>query len=243
MIHKKFSQLKIKINNQRDISCTTVRLVIFMSAIKGSQKWIQKLINDNPEILNSLIKTKLSLAKDEKITWVSPKAKDKYLEYRDSAFLEKLDIKLENYPLGNFWSRSGPRWDGLGKSSSGKIFLVEAKSHIPELISTLKATKKDSRTKILSSLEETKIQFGVKSSYDWTSPFYQYCNRIAHVHLLRKNNYLAFLVNIYFVNDLEMDGPKSEAEWKGAIRLLHRCLGLRENLIENLVVDLFVDVP
>ena len=213
-----------------------------MAAEKGSQKWIQVLVNDHPELLNSKIRKSLNLPEDEMITWVSPKADDGYLEYRGRAFLEKLDIKLERYPLRDFWPRSGPRWDGLGKSSSGKIFLVEAKSHIPELISTLKATKEDSIRKILGSLEETKIQFAVKSSYDWTTLFYQYANRIAHVHLLRKNNILAFLVNVYFLNDAELDGPQTADEWKGAIRLLHRCLGLRENLIQQLVVDLFVDV-
>jgi hypothetical protein len=213
-----------------------------MAAKKGSQKWIQRLVNDHPDLLNSQIRTRLNLTEDEDINWISPKAEDDYAEYYDEAFLEKLEIKLEKYPLKDFWPRSGPRWDGLGKSSSGKIFLVEAKSHIPELISTLKATKEASKTKILSSLEETKKRFGVKSDYDWTKTFYQYANRLAHVYLLRKNNVPAFLVNIYFLNDLEMDGPQSADEWKGAIRLQHRCLGLRENLLEKLVVDIFVDV-
>jgi len=213
-----------------------------MLADKGSQKWIQRLVNDHSELLNSAIRDSLNLDEDEKITWVSPKAEDNYLEYRGRAFLDKLDIKLEKYPLRDFWPRSGPRWDGLGKSSSGKIFLVEAKSHIPELISSLKATNEASKTKILSSLEETKKRFGVKSTYDWTTPFYQYANRLAHIHLLRKNDVPAFLINIHFLNDLEMKGPQSADEWSGAIRLLHRCLGLRENLLESLVVDIFVDV-
>jgi len=213
-----------------------------LSANKGSKKWIQKLVNDHSELLNSSIKKRLNLAEDETISWYSPKAEDDYLEYRDGAFLEKLGIKLEKYPLRDFWPKSGPRWDGLGKGSSGKIFLVEAKSHIPEMISSLKATSKASKTKILGSLEETKKWFGVKSDYDWTTPFYQYANRIAHVYLLRKNDLPAFLVNVHFLNDSEMDGPQSAVEWRGAIRLMHRCLGLRENLIENLVADVFIDV-
>jgi hypothetical protein len=213
-----------------------------LSADKGSKKWIQKLVNDHSELLNSSIKKSLNLAEDETIFWYSPKAEDDYLEYRDGAFLEKLGIKLEKYPLRDFWPKSGPRWDGLGKGSSGKIFLMEAKSHIPELTSSLKATSEASKTKILSSLEETKKRFGVKSNYDWTTPFYQYANRIAHVYLLRKNDLPAFLVNIYFLNDSEMDGPQSADEWRGAIRLMQGCLGLRENLIENLISDVFIDV-
>jgi hypothetical protein len=39
-----------------------------------------------------------------------------------------------------------------------------------------------------------------------------------------------------------MNGPSNEEEWKGAIMLLHRCLGLREHLLEKWVVDIFIDV-
>jgi hypothetical protein len=42
-----------------------------------------------------------------------------------------------------------------GKSSSEKLFLVEAKSHISEFISTLKAENKNSIKRITKSLEDT----------------------------------------------------------------------------------------
>jgi hypothetical protein len=50
-------------------------------------------------------------------------------------FLDLLDIKLPNVSLSDFWLSRGPVWDGLGISDSGKIFLVEAKSHIAEVLS------------------------------------------------------------------------------------------------------------
>ena len=215
---------------------------IQQKALKGSQIWIQQLINEKPDILNKQLRTKLDMPKVEKIKWLSPLKEDEYAEYRDEAFLERLGAKLELYPLKDFWPKMGPQWDGLGKSSSGNLFLVEAKSHIPELISTFKGTNKASVDRILSSLEETKKRFGVKADYLWSKPFYQYVNRLAHVSLLRKNKLDAWLVNVYFVDDVEMEGPKTADEWKGTIRLLHRCLGLRENLLQNLVVDIFVDV-
>jgi hypothetical protein len=211
-------------------------------AVKGSQKWIQILINEKADMLNEQLRIKLEMFEDEKIEWLSPLKEDDYAEYRDEAFLERLGVKLQLYPLKDFWPSRGPQWDGLGKSSSGKLFLVEAKSHIPELISTFKGTNKASIDKILNSLEETKKQFGVKADYDWTKPFYQYVNRLAHIYLLRKNKRDAWLVNVYFVNDSEMKGPESADEWKGAIRLLHRCLGIKEYLILKWVVDVFVDV-
>ena len=54
-------------------------------AKKGSQKWIQKLINDKPEILNSQIWSTLNFSEKEHIQWFSPLKNDDYAEYRDQA--------------------------------------------------------------------------------------------------------------------------------------------------------------
>ena len=104
-------------------------------AIKGSQKWIQKLVNKKPDLLTSLIRTQLDLPETDTITWLSPIAEDGFAEYQDQAFLDLLDITLTNVPLSDFWPLKGPVWDGLGKSETGKVFLVEAKSHISEVLS------------------------------------------------------------------------------------------------------------
>lgn len=206
-------------------------------AKKGSQRMIQKLVNEQPEVLTNAINDILGIS--DEIVWVSPKRDDNYAEYRDQAFLERLGIK--EVDLSAFWPINGPQWDALGKGTSEKLFLVEAKSHIPELISECKASEQ-SIDKIKSSLEATKKRFNVQTAYDWTKPFYQYANRLAHVNWLNENGFNAWLVNVYAVNDEEMDGPKCIEEWLGAIRLLHRCLGIRENLIEKLVIDVFIDV-
>jgi hypothetical protein len=212
-------------------------------ATKGSQKWIQQTITENPESLNKQLRAKLGVSKDDEIEWLSPLESDEYAEYRDEAFLERLGVALELCPLKSFWPSRGPQWDALGKSSSGKLFLVEAKSHIPELISTFKGTNQYSIAKIQRSLDKTKEHFGVKKDYDWLySCFYQYANRLAHVYLLRENKLDAWLINVYFLKDKEMDGPKTEDEWRGALRLLHRCLGLREHLLQKVIIDVFIDV-
>jgi hypothetical protein len=39
-----------------------------------------------------------------------------------------------------------------------------------------------------------------------------------------------------------MDGPLSAVEWRGAIRLLHRCLGLNDHLLKNRVIEVFIDI-
>lgn len=103
-------------------------------------------------------------------------------------------------------------------------FLVEAKSHIPELFSKCK-TSKQSMEKIKSSLEATKKRLNVPTVYDWTKPFYQYANRLAHVNWLNENGDNAWLVNVYAVNDNEMDCPKCIEEWLGANKLLLDALG------------------
>ena len=54
-------------------------------AAKGSRKWIQKLVNGNPELLNAEITKQLTLCAHESIAWLSPRAEDGYAEYRDQA--------------------------------------------------------------------------------------------------------------------------------------------------------------
>jgi hypothetical protein len=120
-----------------------------------------------------------------------------------------------------------------------RVFLVEAKSHIPELISSIQAKNPKSIKIICDSLEKTKRQLGSKTNFDWSKTFNQYANRLAHVNFLRGLYIPAYLVCVYFVNDLEMKEPTSVDEWKGAIRLLHRCLGLRDHFLQKWIVDVF----
>jgi len=211
-------------------------------AERGSQKWLQKLINEKANLIDAQLKQNLSLPQDEHIEWLSPLKKYNYAEYYDEAFLEKLGLAAKIPNLRKFWPKSGPRWDGMGRSSSQKVFLVEAKSHIPELISTLKAKNPDSIDKIQKSLNQTKKDLGSKTDFDWSKTFYQYANRLAHVHFLRQNEVVAYFVSVYFLNDLQMKGPKTVDEWSGALRLLHRCLGLEEHILSKLVTEVFIDV-
>ena len=144
--------------------------------------------------------------------------------------------------MDEFWPARGPQWDALGRTSLGKVLLVEAKSHIPELISSLQAESTESKAKIQRSLEATKLAFSCHADVDWSKRFYQYTNRLAHLHLLRMNDVPAYLVFVYFVNDTEMKGPSTALEWKGAIQLLHSYLGLGKTKMWKFIADVFVDV-
>jgi len=212
-------------------------------AEKGSRKWLQMLINEKPGILNELLRKNLNFSENEHIEWLSPLRKCDYAEYHDNSFLEKLGLDEKIPDLKGFWPSGGPRWDGLGRSSSGNVFLVEAKSHIQELISSSRAKQQDSIDIISKSLKKTKSELGSRTDFDWSKTFYQYANRLAYVHFLRKNGVPdTYFVSIYFLNDTEMKGPNTIDEWKGAIRLLHRCLGLQERRLKGLIIEFFIDI-
>jgi hypothetical protein len=212
-------------------------------AVKGSQKWIQKLIKVKPNLLNSPIRTQLGLQGTERITWLSPIADDEYAEYRDQAFLDLLGIKLPKVSLSDFWPSRGPVWDGLGRSDSGNVFLIEAKSHISEVLSPKTGAGEKSLRKIKKSLNETKTFLHSKSEHDWTTTFYQYTNRLAHLYLLRALNEVpAYLLFLYFVNDKDMSGPKSVDEWIGALSLMKSYLGVGRHRLDKYVAEIFIDV-
>jgi hypothetical protein len=83
---------------------------------KGSQNWLQLLINQKPDMLNALLRERIPKLSANSIEWLSPLKDDAYAEYSDQAFLDILGIKHLKIPLSNFWPRGGPQWDGLGKN-------------------------------------------------------------------------------------------------------------------------------
>lgn len=218
--------------------------IIGGAARKGSRKWLQKVVNDQPEVLNWDIAKALGWKTAAPIHWVSPLKDDDYAEYRDKAFVDILKLDLKKVALEDFWPSRGACWDGLGKTDDGRIFLVEAKAHIREIL-TPPTGAKNARSLglIKESLEATRMFVHAKGRHDWSMTFYQYTNRLAHLYFLRElNDIPAYLVFVYFVNDNEMDGPNSEEEWQGAIKLVHSYLGVRRNRLSRYIIELFIDV-
>jgi len=60
--------------------------------------------------------------------------------------------------------------------------------------------------------------------------------------LLRKNDLPAYLVYVYFLNDIEMKGPATFHEWEGAIKLLNAYLGIGKHRLKKFTIDVYVDV-
>ena len=202
---------------------------------KGSQHWLQWLVNDSPELFDQ----RIGLGR---IDWRSPLRADDFAEYRDQDFLKLLSIELPTRPLASFWPSRGPQWDALGRAPSGEVILVEAKAHVNELCSPpMAASAEASRGKITASLSETAQSLGVPSGHDWRKRFYQYANRLAHAYLLdRLNGIPTRLVFLYLVGDADVDGPTSCAEWQTEIHTVHAELGLAT--LPAFVTDVFIDV-
>jgi hypothetical protein len=121
--------------------------------------------------------------------------------------------------------------------------LIEAKSHLAELISPASQASPASLERIQVSLGLVKASLGILPEIEWTRRYYQYANRLAHLYLLRQLNHIpAELVHLCFLNDLDMHGPTTEAEWTTAISQVHKALGITEHPLLRHLHHVFIDV-
>ncbi|TEU18245.1 MAG: hypothetical protein E3J21_06445 [Anaerolineales bacterium] len=228
-------------------------------ASKGSQFHLQNLVNDlqnlvngYPEYLNCLILSSSPSLRTYAAThpkWVSPLASDNYMEYRDERFLEAIGFPQLSDQLYAFWPLRGPVWDALatveGKNGSEGVVIVEAKSHIPEISGQgCKAESPESRAKIGRSLATVKQVLGVKPEADWMGEFYQYANRLAHLYFLNVIAQIsAWMVFLYFVGDVEQNGPSTVIDWLTDLDGIRNKLGLpQHHLLDQRVVSVFAPV-
>lgn len=209
----------------------------------GSLKQLQILINQHQDLINTkLIKAFPKFSKDT-IEWVSPLKEDRFAEYTDEDFLQVVGLNPDEIKLKDFWPTRGANWDGLAKTAEGRIILVEAKAHIPELVSPPSAASKKSLEQINAALDLTKAFLGKGKKVNWAGTFYQYTNRVAHLYYLREVcKKEAFLINIYFVGDESVKGPETIAEWKGAIQVMQLYLGLHSHKLKKYMKDIYIDV-
>lgn len=211
-------------------------------AERGSQKWIQDLINSNGDLLAGMIRLSLPQLGAKGIIWLSPLQKDDFAEYRDRAFLDRLALQEHAEALGKFWPAQGPQWDGLGRATDGSsYFLIEAKANIPELVSDCGAKSPASQEKIKTSLQNTQRWLKAAPHIDWRTGFYQYANRLAHLFFLREIARVnAFLICLYIVHDTTHQSTELE-QWKGALQLQKKLMmGLPKHSLNNLVIDVFI---
>jgi hypothetical protein len=191
---------------------------------RGSLKWIQRL-SRRPELLERELRSAGAMGPNASFEWISPSESDAWSEYRDGAFLAAIGQQNLSPALKAFWPRGGPQWDGLGRDSTGAVYLIEAKAHLAEMASTCQAST-DSEQMITRAFAGTKAKLGAFPSSDWLRGYYQYANRLAHLHFLRDQGVDARLIFLYFTNDSDMGGPESRDAWERSSQAVKQHLGL-----------------
>src|SRR5438132_8030302 len=123
-------------------------------ALRGSQRWIQFAVQHCRRVLDRAIAGALGLDDDAPLDWRSPRHDDRipFAEYSDQEALDLLEVSTPFRPLKGFWPRGGPVWDALALTRSRKPIFIEAKAHIPELVSSPSAAKGRSLALIRQSL-------------------------------------------------------------------------------------------
>ena len=209
----------------------------------GSQRLLQIAVNHRPKLLQSALRKCGSLGRRETLQWVSPLESEGYSEYRDGAAQRLLGIEDRlDVPLKEFWPTRGAVWDGLAIGGGNRPILVEAKAHIPEAASPGTKAGPASLALIEQSLERTRRYLAPRSKAKWTGTFYQYANRLAYQYYLRVLNGIdSSLVFVDFTNAVDMDGPSTVAEWRGATRLIHSVLGIPADLSRFSVYHAYID--
>lgn len=166
---------------------------------------------------------------ESNIVWIdflhaaSPKPLQRDREYTGISFLSP------SHPIHlgwkSFWPASGnsQNWDAIGQlqpnTAEPEWLLVEAKAHTEEIKSDCGATSKQSIDLIEHSFNAVKSTLGVPTHADWLKQYYQYANRLATLHFLRKHGIKAHLVFIYFCGDSNPSGtcPSDARGWAPAL--------------------------
>lgn len=207
---------------------------------RGSLKWIQRAVNDRPELLDEPLRARIGHGP---ISWLSPRREDGYAEYRDGDFLDLLGAGDLRTDLADFWPARGPQWDALGRSERGDLLLVEAKAHVPEMLSPASAASPASLARIRDALGRTAESLGATPRAAWTDAFYQYANRLAHLAFFRDRGRPAWLVLVSFVGDAEMKGPRTAEAWDAAYTVADYAMGLRaDHRLSRYIIHLHPDV-
>lgn len=212
------------------------------AATGRSRRWLQVLVNDRRDLIDPVVLRAVTARPGATIEWLSPLASDDYAEYSDDDFVARLKATDLQVPLERFWPTGGPEWDGLARTSDGRMVLIEAKAHIPEIVTSPTGATEPALSLIRHSLEETKAFIRCNAPCDWATAFYQFANRLAHLYFLRElNGQPTYLISIYFTHAPDVDDAPSEAEWRGALRLLHSYMGTGRNRLSPYVAQVFVD--
>ena len=199
-----------------------------LEGCRGSLKWMQRSVAEGwPDLVDPIL---AALPGAKRLDWVSPLQDDKFAEYRDEAWLARIGRSDLAASLAEFWPKLGPQWDALAVTDAGHVVLVEAKAHIGEFCSPPSQASPASMARIVGSLTAVAADLGVAADNraDWSRHFYQYANRLAHLHWLRGQGVDAKLALVGFVHDDDMPGRTTKEAWEAAYLLADSILGLHK---------------
>lgn len=220
---------------------------VFPPAIEGSRKWTQILVNQNTELLNKKLRETLQLNDSEKIDWISPLATDNYTEYFGQGYVDLLEYKL-NVKLEDFWPRLNFPWSAIGKSSSGKLILVDAKSSLSDYVAygaNIDDWDDEKEVELTKhSLQLAKRFFMYSGTGDWLNRFHKYSSRLVNLYLLRNLNELdVYVPFIHYLNDV--NGVSTVQEWEATLELLYSYFGISNwgrRRLQKYAPTVFIDV-
>lgn len=162
----------------------------------------------------------------------------------------------------DFWPQRGtpPNWDAVGEvriNGENEWLLVEAKANVEELRSNCGAKERGGRPLIRKRLHETRCYIlgrsvgpdFAPSEEDieaWLRGYYQYANRLAVLHFLRKHGVKARLLFIYFYGDQHPVAtcPPIEQDWSVPLEAMRNHLGIDEarNTLKPFIHKLYLPV-
>jgi hypothetical protein len=220
----------------------------------GSQWHMLRFLGYHRSYLNQHI---LKLMPGERIEWIDftfSKLNDRYYRDEEPWGLTFIADPLVQAQWQAFWPQRGNshNWDAVAKIYTGTHYewlFVEAKGHISEIISSC-AAKGKGRETIVSALRRTQATFGVSdiSVDQWLTPYYQYCNRLAIMHLLQHECQPTIpvrLLFLYFYGDCTPNAlcPQSAHQWHDVLATMHQTVGVSAStaLAAN-VYELFLSV-
>jgi hypothetical protein len=150
-----------------------------------------------------------------------------------------------------FWPQGGnvQNWDAVGAANvngQDEWLLVEAKSHTAELSTQCGAAAHGGLQQITDAMTAAKAAFNVEPEYNWLTPYFQFCNRLAVLYFLTAvHNIAARLVFVYFCGDTfpSRNCPVNEQAWQPTLANLQTTVGLTgQSNLEQPVHKLFLPV-
>lgn len=209
-------------------------------ATQGSRLYLQQyMVNAKDKLSEMIIAASPSLVtfaeNKAKIDWKSPLEKEDFYEYRDD-FLKVLGLEYETYAeakmkLEQFWPKKGPQWDGLavvnGINGQKGFLLIEAKAHLDETKSDLKAVSDESVKIIEKSISRAQGYYEIQPN-DWTKHYYQLGNRIAYLYFM--NEILNIPTWLVLINFTDGEYKKTDLqEWLKHYNQIYINMGIHQN--------------